>query len=790
MLEPRHALAPADLSALASEGVKVLRPLSRGRYLVRVADGSAIDETNLRVRSLHAIDPETKLQRSAERVLARSLGHAELNVFFHDDVTPDGARAAILDAGGTLAEPFVTDLLEPRRLRAYVTEESAFALAADDRVLMIRAPFRLRPEVHNATSAAVSNVTQLFVAPYDLTGNGVVLSYFELGTPSQHRDFTGRFTINWTCNALTDGDCTDGNRTHATHVAGTIIGAGVGSVQAKGMAPAARLFSFDAGRSIAAYMRDKEQSLQPLGVIADNNSWGYSMGWYRGGTTGWVWEDTEEYYGGYDGEVTAPLDKITRDTGVLFVHAAGNDGSKFGPTSAPFSHQHVDDELEPIPNRTFCYSASGSGTDCVSPCTDCEITRHPVNGSGQSAITSFFSIGVTAAAKNIITVGATNAARAIGNYSSRGPAADGRIKPELVARGGTDASPVFSTSLNEGYVSTSGTSMASPVVTGIVALMTEQWKRIASTNPSPTMLKTVLIAAADDVGNAGPDYTYGYGFVNAKAAVDLLRADNNGGSRIRSGGITHGQRLEIPLALNANQNLRVVVSWPDPDVLLFDELDLAAVALVNDLDLKLVDANGAEVLPFVLDPVNPQAVATRGVNTVDNTELIEVTNALAGNYKIVLTAKINDNRVASQPYVVVSNGEVGATISCTDVQEPNDSQETAYGLLPSNGQLSARTCAPGDVDFYRFRADATGVVRVIVTTGDVPLRVSFVGNGLPSAEVAARTTQTLEFVYTGPAPAELVVKVEATGAIAGETRYTITPSFPAAKPARRRIVRR
>src|SRR5207302_7924993 len=91
-----------------------------------------------------------------------------------------------------------------------------------------------------------------------------------------------------------------------------------------------------------------------------------------------------------------------------------------------------------LTSTTFCYSPSGSGTDCGTPCTagkstitgeqHCETTKHP-------SIGPFNSIGIEASLKNVVTVGAMDQFFEIADFSSRGPTKDGRIKPELVAKG-------------------------------------------------------------------------------------------------------------------------------------------------------------------------------------------------------------------------------------------------------------------------------------------------------------------------------------------------------------------
>src|SRR5207247_10504761 len=125
------------------------------------------------------------------------------------------------------------------------------------------------------------------------------------------------------------------------------------------------------------------------------------------------------------------------------------------------------------------------------------------------------------------------------------------------------------------------------VITGISALLTEQWRKsFGGQSPLPITLKTLIIAGAEDLGNPGPDYTFGFGLANAQASADLIIADGNTGSRIRLGNIGQGQLVETPLTITAAQNLRVVVSWEDPEVLLGPNDD-AETALVNDMDLQV-----------------------------------------------------------------------------------------------------------------------------------------------------------------------------------------------------------
>jgi subtilisin family serine protease len=95
------------------------------------------------------------------------------------------------------------------------------------------------------------------------------------------------------------------------------------------------------------------------------------------------------------------------------------------------------------------------------------------------------TLGDTGCGKSILTVGACDkflppnpaSGEQITAYSGAGPTVDGRIKPEIVAVGGTFANPIISTASdqNNGYVGMIGTSMATPLVAGAVALLFEEY---------------------------------------------------------------------------------------------------------------------------------------------------------------------------------------------------------------------------------------------------------------------------------------------------------------------------
>lgn len=109
------------------------------------------------------------------------------------------------------------------------------------------------------------------------------------------------------------------------------------------------------------------------------------------------------------------------------------------------------------------------------------------DGSGNATVGDF------ACAKNVITVGSVDDSTAIAPSSSRGPTADGRIKPEVCCAVGVS---VVSARAGGGYTTMSGTSMATPHVAGAAALILEH-------NPDliPPRVREILMDAATDRGS-------------------------------------------------------------------------------------------------------------------------------------------------------------------------------------------------------------------------------------------------------------------------------------------------
>ncbi|MBZ0269373.1 S8 family serine peptidase, partial [bacterium] len=227
-------------------------------------------------------------------------------------------------------------------------------------------------------------------------------------------------------------------------------------------------------------------------------------------------------------------------------------------------------------------------------------------------------------AKNVIAVGAHfSDVMYMTPFSSWGPTDDGRMKPDLSAPGCDQFGDngITSTAIGGGYTPMCGTSMAAAVVSGAIGTLYEAWRGIFPGDPRPATAKALLGGFAQDRAGPGPDYRFGLGAIQVVESVEALRTATTIEDDVADAGVREWT-FTVPAG---TPELLVTVAWDDPP-----GAELADTALVNDLDLELLDPSLGTHLPFVLDPADPSAAATTGVNRLDNVEQVRVDAPAAG----------------------------------------------------------------------------------------------------------------------------------------------------------------
>ena len=315
-------------------------------------------------------------------------------------------------------------------------------------------------------------------------------------------------------------------------------------------------------RNFSDILWDAPQYINDFGLSLTNNSYGAAL-------------DNCTYFGDYDGSSSGLDAMVVAHPQLLHVFAAANSG---GMTCSPY----------PIGYATLA-------------------------GGYQPA-------------KNVLTVGAININDTNASFSSRGPADDGRLKPEVVAYGAAR----FSTINNHQYSSNSGTSFSCPATTGVATLLYERYRQLHSDSlPDAALIKNVLCNAADEMGTTGPDFTFGFGRINGVRAVEILES-----GRYVSMNVQHLTTLTKSITIPAGVGMvDVMLMWSDPASAPFE-----TVTLVNDLDLTVVNPSGDTLRPWKLNytPAGVATAAGTGTDHLNNYEQVTVTTPATGVYTIIV----------------------------------------------------------------------------------------------------------------------------------------------------------
>ncbi len=460
--------------------------------------------------------------------------------------------------------------------------------------------------------------------PYYLNGQDIVVGIWDAGAVRPtHQEFVVRVTLK---DSMSNSD-------HSTHVGGIVAAAGV-VWAAMGMAPSGLIDSYDWNNNISE-MTNAGMSYpnEPDTIQLSNHSYTVIAGWENSfNPPQWhgTWGDREsDIFGQYNTD-TADWDMVCYNAPYFLpFNAAGNDR----------------DNQAPAEGTTFQYYRFHKWWDKIYDSSTDPYADGWDNGG-------FDTIPVVATAKNTMTVGAVDDAVSGGvrdpnlavmaAFSAWGPTDDGRIKPDLV----TNGIAVYSSTAgsDSSYAAYTGTSMAAPAAAGAAALLVDYFSTLF---PGQAMrastIKALLIHTADDLGNTGPDYKFGWGLLNAKAAADHISDHNEypDANKIVEGLLSAANTSDTySFQANPNLQIRATLCWTDPAASPVSTLDNPSPRLRNDLDLRIIDPNLVTHYPFVLNLASPNDPATTGDNIRDNVEQVLIDDPLlTGAYTVQVTYK-------------------------------------------------------------------------------------------------------------------------------------------------------
>ncbi|RYC67299.1 S8 family serine peptidase [Spirosoma sordidisoli] len=458
---------------------------------------------------------------------------------------------------------------------------------------------------------------------------------------------------------------------HSTHVAGIMIAQGRNPL-ARGMAYGANLQSYNQSNDAA------EMTGAAANLLVSNHSYGTITGWRfndsRTTTTKWEWwgdtavSQTDDYkFGFYESSVRTWDQIMANAPYYLIVKSAGNNHGSNGPGAG-----------QP-------YYLGNSNTIST-------VARASQNG--------YDNIPTQGTAKNILTVGAVSNLSAgynqpgdvqIADFSSWGPTDDGRIKPDLVGVGVSVLST--SSASDSAYTTLSGTSMSTPNVSGTLLLLQELYaQRNNGQFMRASTLKGLAIHTADEAGPApGPDYRHGWGLLNAeRAGRAILNTDRN--YLVSEQTLTQSQSYTLAVVASGRGPLMATIAWTDPAGTTTSPVTLndRTPKLVNDLDIRISDGP-TSTLPWILDPANPAASATRGDNSRDNVEQVLLASPEPGKSYTITVSHKRSLSGTRQDYALLVSG-IGGQAYCASGPSSSANSKISRVQLGTIDQAGGNDC--------------------------------------------------------------------------------------------------
>ena len=641
----RSAIRSVDKKNLTSLGARILRYLPEDALVVSV-EAKKVATILKSTEAIHAVlayQPQWKMSADVESssvFTASSVGKYLVRLF--PGVNETNAVEEIEKVGG-----LKVDTVSGRSVVVVATRSALESLTMNEAVEWIQSypqietlDFRMNIEdTINSRSAGdysdlngfesgtkIMNFDAAHARGFD--GKGQLVSMADTGLDSGdanaiHADVAGRIPVGHSFGLF--AKTWDDPMGHGTHVAGSIVGNGAlsggrirGGAYNASFIPQGMWSPMLSNLTVPPKLADLFSKAYEAGARIHTNSWGSpaSPGQYEA-----MAQQVDEY--------------TAKHPDMLILFAAGNSG-KDGDRDGRIDPG----SLGPPSTAKNCLTV-GASENLVS------------NGGIQKKMSEMRTGPESWPVEPLASSKLSDNQNGIAAFSSRGPTTDSRTKPDIVAPGTNilslrshhkDAEPLWGV-YNNDYLWAGGTSMATPLTAGAATVVRQylvENRKLAS--PSAALIKAVLMHTATDLfpgqfGEGGraqeiqkrrPNNEEGFGRANLDKATDL------GAALIvdEQKGLATGESHAYPVKVSAAGKLTATLIYTDAP-----GSAGAAKALVNDLDLVLVDATGRE---------------TTMNDHVNNSELIETTVA-PGAYEVRVKGLSVPQGITAgkQPYALI-----------------------------------------------------------------------------------------------------------------------------------------
>jgi serine protease AprX len=632
------------LAHVRKTGAKLREPMGNFAYVVWAKDAmlpkiSALPEVR-RVGHLQHQDrissELTGKKGTAPRRKVQS-GVYRVEIFAPDDASGIARAARAMGFKVVAQEPKARVLLLETGNGEPAGKKQLQELSAVHGVRFIRQRSIPRPSNNKATCVMANDYCAISAGGLKLAGSGEIIAVCDTGIDTGdpdtiHPDFKGRIVAiksypiapAWKSivkNPGADDGPSDLDSGHGTHVAGSILGNGAASASdsdvVRGHAYQAKLV-FQAVEQQMKWKPNAPPNLKAerymLAGLPSNLGplfqFAYSQG-ARIHSNSWGGGDP----GAYDDQARQFDQFVWDHKDFCFVIAAGNDGTD----------SDGDGTINP-----GSVTSPGTAKNCITVGA-CENNRPEFDSEKYG---TWWPKDFPVDPENSDPM-ANNPDQVVA-FSSRGPTKDSRVKPDILAPG-TFILSTRSTQLapnnfawkaypvNKKYFFMGGTSMATPLVSGAMALIREFLrKKQGIANPSAALMKAVLIAGAQRLPNTAPNGTIldndqGFGRVNLDRSLKKPLCTVEGTP------LQTGEKSTTTVTVpSGGGNLRIAMAYTD----------FPGDTLINNLNLIVTAPSGTRYT----GNQKTSAGGSLALDADNNVEVVDITNAAAGKWTIDVVA--------------------------------------------------------------------------------------------------------------------------------------------------------